>query len=155
NFAKGGKVLEADYYVPLLAHASMEPPVAVADFRDGKLTAWAPTQDPQATQDAVSKALGIAKENVICHVTLLGGAFGRKSMPDYIVEASLLSKKVGRPVKVVWTREDDKGMPTAWLQRSVFTPIPSTFDASATYGGDDEMGMGFTDVPFDIPNLRV
>lgn len=175
NFAKGGKVLEADYYVPLLAHASMEPPVAVADFRDGKLTAWAPTQDPQATQDAVSKALGIAKENVICHVTLLGGAFGRKSMPDYIVEASLLSKKVGRPVKVVWTREDDikfdyfhavaamymkaavddKGMPTAWLQRSVFTPIPSTFDASATYGGDDEMGMGFTDIPFDIPNLRV
>lgn len=175
GFAKGGKILEADYYVPLLAHASMEPPVAVADYRDGKLTAWAPTQDPQATQDAVSKALGIAKENVICHVTLLGGAFGRKSMPDYIVEAALLSKKLGRPVKVVWTREDDikfdyfhavaamyikaavddKGMPSAWLQRSVFTPIPSTFDASATYGGDDELGMGWTDIPFDVPNLRV
>ena len=175
GFAKGGKILEADYYVPLLAHVSMEPPVAVADFRDGKLTAWAPTQDPQAAQDAVSKALGIAKENVICHVTLLGGGFGRKSMPDYIVEAALLSRKVGRPVKVVWTREDDikfdyyhavaamymkaavdaKGMPTAWLQRSVFTPIASTFDATATYGGDDEMGMGFTDIPFDIPNLRV
>jgi isoquinoline 1-oxidoreductase beta subunit len=175
GFTKAAKVVEADYYVPLLAHASMEPPVAVADFRDGKLTAWAPTQDPQATQDAVSKALGIPKENVICHVTLLGGAFGRKSMPDYIVEASLLSRQVGRPVKVVWTREDDikfdyyhavaamylkaalddKGMPSAWLQRSVFTPIPSTFDASATYGGDDELGMGWTDIPFDVPNLRV
>src|SRR6266566_1728791 len=106
-FAKGGKVYEADYYVPLLAHASMEPMVALAQFQDGKATLWAPTQNPQAVQDIVSKELGISKEGVICHVTLLGGGFGRKSKPDYVAEAAVLSKKVGRPVKVVWTREDD------------------------------------------------
>jgi isoquinoline 1-oxidoreductase beta subunit len=107
TFAKGEKIIEAEYYVPHLAHAAMEPLVAVADFRDGKVTAWAPTQNPQAVQDTVAKAVGISKENVICHVTLLGGGFGRKSKPDYVAEAAILSKKLGRPVKVVWTREDD------------------------------------------------
>ncbi|MGA2745287.1 MAG: molybdopterin cofactor-binding domain-containing protein, partial [Candidatus Sulfotelmatobacter sp.] len=100
-------VFEADYYVPLLAHAPMEPLVALAEFKDGKVTAWAPTQNPQAAQAIVSSELGIAKEDVICHVTLLGGGFGRKSKPDYVAEAAVLSKKLGRPVKVVWTREDD------------------------------------------------
>ena len=174
-FAKGGKIIEAEYYVPLLAHAAMEPLVAVADFRDGKVTTWAPTQNPQAVQDIVSKELGIAKENVICHVTLLGGGFGRKSKPDYVAEAAMLSKKVGRPVKVVWTREDDikfdyyhavaamymkaaldaKGKPTAWLQRSVFPPITSIFDVNAVYGDPGHLQQGWTDMPFDIPNLRV
>jgi len=106
-FAKSEKIQEADYYVPLLAHAAMEPLVALAEFKDGKATIWAPTQNPQAVQDIVSKELGIAKEDVICHVTLLGGGFGRKSKPDYAAEAAVLSKKMGRPVKVVWTREDD------------------------------------------------
>ena len=85
----------------------MEPPAAVAEFRDGKVVAWAATQNPQAVQEAVAAALGIEKEDVTCHVTLLGGGFGRKSKPDYVVEAALLSKKVGKPVKVVWSREDD------------------------------------------------
>lgn len=107
EFAKGGKILEADYYVPLLAHAAMEPLVALAEFKNGKATLWAPTQNPQAVQNIVSKELGIPQEDVICHVTLLGGGFGRKSKPDYVAEAAVLSKKMGRPVKVVWTREDD------------------------------------------------
>src|SRR6267142_517115 len=174
-FAKSGKMMEADYYVPLLAHTSMEPMVALADFRDGKATIWAPMQNPQAAQDIVSKELGIAKENVICHVTLLGGGFGRKSKPDYVAEAAVLSKKIGRPVKVVWTREDDvkfdyynavaamymraaldaAGKPTAWLQRSVFPPITSIFDVNAVYGDPDHLQQGWTDVPFDIANLRV
>jgi isoquinoline 1-oxidoreductase beta subunit len=174
-FAKGGKVHEADYYVPLLAHASMEPMVALAEFKDGKATLWAPTQNPQAVQDIVSKELGIAKEDVICHVTLLGGGFGRKSKPDYVAEAAVLSKKVGRPVKVVWTREDDikfdyynavasmymkaalgaNGKPTAWLQRSVFPPIPSIFDVNAVYGDPSHLQQGWTDIPYDLPNLRI
>ncbi len=173
EFAKGGKIVDAEYYAPHLAHASMEPPVAVAEYRDGKVLAWAPTQNPQAVQDTVATALGIKKEDVTCHVTLLGGGFGRKSKPDQVAEAALLSKQLGKPVKVVWTREDDihfdffhsvaamymkaavgpNGKPTAWLQRSVFPPINSTFDAAATYG-DDEMGLGWNNLPFDIPNHR-
>ena len=174
-FAKANKVYEADYYVPLLAHAAMEPLVALAEFKNGKATLWAPTQNPQAVQDIVSKELGIAKEDVICHVTLLGGGFGRKSKPDYVAEAAVLSKKMGRPVKVVWTREDDikfdyynavasmymkaavgaNGKPTAWLQRSAFPPIPSIFDVNAVYGDAAHLQQGWTDIPYDLPNLRV
>jgi isoquinoline 1-oxidoreductase beta subunit len=174
-FAKGGPSFEAEYYVPLLAHAPMEPMVALAEFKDGKATAWAPVQNPQAAQDIISKELGIPKENVICHVTLLGGGFGRKSKPDYIAEAAVLSKKVGRPVKVVWTREDDikfdyynavagmylkasldsKGNPTAWLQRCAFPPITSIFDVNAVYGDAAHLQQGWTDIPYDVPNLQI
>lgn len=175
EFAKGGRVIEAEYYAPHLAHASMEPPVALADFRDGKVTIWAPTQDPQGLQEAVAQGLGIGKEDVICHVTLLGGAFGRKSFPDFAVEAAVLSKRMGKPVKVCWSREDDikfdyyhavaamymkaaldqQGRPTAWLQRSVFTPIGSTFDSKTVLGDGGELAMGWSTIPFDITNLRV
>jgi isoquinoline 1-oxidoreductase subunit beta len=168
-------VFEADYYVPLLAHASMEPMVALAEFKDGKVTVWAPTQNPQAVQAIVSSELGIPKENVICHVTLLGGGFGRKSKPDYVAEAAVLSKKLGRPVKVVWTREDDikfdyynavasmylkaavddKGKPTAWLQRSVFPPITSIYDVNAVYGDPPHLAQGWTDLPYDLPSIRI
>ena len=68
----------------------MEPPAAVAEFSDGKATVWAPTQNPQAVQEAVAAALGIDKKDVTCHVTLLGGGFGRKSKPDYAAEAAVL-----------------------------------------------------------------
>jgi isoquinoline 1-oxidoreductase beta subunit len=174
EFAKGGKILEATYYTPHLAHASMEPPAAVAEFRDNKVTAWAPTQNPQAVQDTVAGALGIDKKDVICHVTLLGGGFGRKSKPDYVAEAAVLSKKLGKPVKVVWNREDDlrfdyyhsvaavyhkaaldaRGRPTAWLSRSAFPPIASTFDPKARYGLGFEYDMGFSDLPYTVANLR-
>jgi isoquinoline 1-oxidoreductase subunit beta len=173
-FAKGGKVVEAEYYAPLLAHASMEPPAALAVYRDGKVEAWAPVQSPVGARDAITAALGLKKEDVRVNVTLLGGAFGRKSFPDFAVEAAVLSKKTGKPVKVVWSREDDikfdayhsvsamymkaalgaDGKPTAWLQRTVFPPIGSTFDATAVYAGADELGLGFSDLPFAIPNHR-
>lgn len=173
EFAKGHKIVEAEYYTPHLAHVAMEPPVAVAEYRDGKVIAWAPTQNPQAVQDTVATALGIKKEDVTCHVTLLGGGFGRKSKPDQVAEAAILSKQLGKPVKVVWTRQDDirfdfyhsvaamylkasigpDGKPTAWLQRTVYPPISSTFDASSKYA-EDEMGLGWNNLPFDIPNHR-
>jgi len=174
EFAKGGKVMEATYYTPMLAHASMEPPAAVADFRNGKVTVWTATQNPQAAQDTVAAALGIDKKDVTCHVTLLGGGFGRKSKPDFAAEAAVLSKRTGRPVKVVWTREDDlhhdyyhaaaavyhkavvdpKGKPTAWLHRSAFQPIQSTFDHTAKYPALFELDLGLTDVPYDLPNIK-
>ncbi len=173
EFAKGGKIIEADYYVPLLAHTPMEPPAAVAEFKNGKVIAWAATQNPQAVQATVAAAVGIKPADVTCHVTLLGGGFGRKSKPDYVAEAAVLSQKTGRPVKVVWSREDDihfdyfhsvaamymkasvdaKGRPTAWLQRSAFPPIEMMFDPKAEYG-TSQMGMGWNDVPFDIANHR-
>ena len=173
-FAKGGKIVEAEYYAPLLAHASMEPPAALAVYRDGKAEVWAATQGPQGARDAVAQALGLKKEDVTVHVTLLGGAFGRKSFPDFAVEAAVLAKKMGKPVKVVWSREDDikfdayhsvaamymkaalgpDGRPTAWLQRTVFPPIGSTFDPSANYSAPDELGLGFTDVPFALASFR-
>jgi len=173
-FARGGTIHEAEYYVPHLAHATMEPPAALAEYHNGIVTIWTATQNPQAVQETVAKALGIDKSSVRCHVTLLGGGFGRKSKADYAAEAALLSKKVGKPVQVTWSREDDirhdyyhsvaamylkaaiddKGRPTAWLQRCAFPPISSTFDVSATYGGDGELAQGWLDVPFPIPNLR-
>lgn len=134
----------------------------------------AATQNPQAVQDTVAKALNIGKDDVLCHVTLLGGGFGRKSKPDNVAEAALLSRQVGKAVKIVWSREDDihfdyfhspagmyikaavgrNGLPTAWLQRSAFPPIASQNNLEQQYGGF-ELGMGWTDIPCPIPNLRV
>jgi isoquinoline 1-oxidoreductase beta subunit len=173
-FAKGGKIVEAEYYAPLLSHAPMEPPAALAVYRNGKAEVWAPSQDPQGARNAIAQAVGLKKEDVTVNVTLLGGGFGRKSFPDFAVEAAVLSKKTGKPVKVVWSREDDikfdvyhsvaamymkaalgaDGKPTAWLQRTVFPPIGSTFDASTKYSTPDELGLGFTDVPFAVANFR-
>lgn len=172
-FAKGGRILEATYTTPLVAHAPMEPPAAVAEFRNGKVVTYAATQDPQAVQATVAEAVGIAPEDVECHVTLLGGAFGRKSKPDYVTEAAILSKSVGKPVKIVWTREDDlrfdyfhepsamyvraavdaSGRPTAWLQRTAFPPIWFLFDGKSVHAGD-LLEMGFTNIPYVLPNLR-
>jgi isoquinoline 1-oxidoreductase beta subunit len=173
-FDKASKIVEAQYYTPLLAHASMEPPVAVAEYKDGKVETWSPTQNPNGVLETVASALGIDKKNVTAHVMLLGGAFGRKSKPDYVAEAAILSKKLGKPVKVVWSREEDigfdyyhstaamymkagldeSGKPMAWLQRSVFPPIGSTFKTGDDYGSEGELAMGWSNVPFDIPNQR-
>ena len=174
-FAKGGKVVEASYYAPLLAHASMEPPAALGVVHDdGKVEVWAPTQSPVGARDAIASAVGVKKEDVTVHVTLLGGGFGRKSFPDFAVEAAVLAKKTGKPVKVVWSREDDikfdsyhsvsamymkaalgpDGKPTAWLQRTVFPPIGSTFTAGTEYSAPDELGLGFSDLPYALPNHR-
>jgi isoquinoline 1-oxidoreductase beta subunit len=174
EFAKGGKTFEAEYYAPHLAHASMEPPAAVADVQGDKVTVWAATQNPMGVREEVAKALDLKKEDVACHVTFLGGGFGRKSKPDFAVEAAVLSKKTGKPVKVVWSREDDikfdyyhsvaamylkaalddSGRPKAWLQRSVFPPISSTFDVKAVYGSAGEMSLGWDVIPFDVANFR-
>jgi isoquinoline 1-oxidoreductase beta subunit len=173
-FAKGGKVMEAEFYTPHLAHSPMEPPVALADVRDGKANIWAPTQDPQTAQKTVADLLGFKPEDVTIHVTLLGGGFGRKSFQDFVSEAAVLSQKVKKPVKVAWSREDDirfdyyhpaaamyikaavgaDGRPKAWLQRSVFQGSNSTSDAEIRYAGEDELDNGWTDVPYDIPNHR-
>ncbi len=174
--AAAARRVEAQYYLPHLAHASMEPPAAAARIVDGKCEVWGCFQSPQAARDLVAKRLGMSADNVTVHVTLLGGGFGRKSKPDYGIEAAVLSKAMdGKPVKVVWTRDDDlhndyfhtvsvehleagldaKGHPVAWLHRTVAPTIISTFEAGAVQEANWELGMGVINVPFAIPNIRI
>ena len=173
-------VHQADYSAPHLSHAPMETPCAVADVKtEGDkvvaCTVTAATQNPQAVQQAVGPALGMKNEDVIVNVTLLGSGFGRKSKPDYCVEAALLSRDLGRPVHVTWTREDDihhdyfhtishvhleaavdqKGAPTAWLARAAYPTIGSTFNPFAQKPAGFEVEMGLSDVPYAIDDLRI
>jgi isoquinoline 1-oxidoreductase subunit beta len=168
------KVIVGEYYLPHLAHVSMEPPVAVANVKDGKAEIWAPVQSPGGTREDVAKTLGIPEDSVTVNVTLLGGGFGRKSKCDYALEAALLSKALGAPVKVQWTREDDvrhgflhtvsaerieagldkSGKVVAWRHRSVAPTIASTFAAGAAHAASFELGMGLVDMPFEIANIQ-
>jgi isoquinoline 1-oxidoreductase beta subunit len=101
------KVIKAEYESPLLAHAAMEPMNFTADFRNGKCKLIGPTQFQQGAQGAVATALGLKPEDVSLRTTFLGGAFGRRLEVDFIVQAAQISKAVGKPVKLIWTREDD------------------------------------------------
>src|SRR6202521_5687222 len=168
------KVIVGEYYLPHLAHATMEPPVAVANVKDGKAEIWAPVQSPGGTREDVAKTLGIPEENVTVNVTLLGGGFGRKSKCDFALEAALLSKTLGAPVKVQWTREDDvrngflhtvsaerieagldkSGKVIAWRHRSVAPTIASTFAANAVHAAPFELGMGLIDMPFEMALIQ-
>jgi isoquinoline 1-oxidoreductase beta subunit len=168
--------VQAEYYIPHMAQAPMEPPAATARIVNGRCEVWAAVQAPQATHDRVSKRLGLPSDRVTVNVTLLGGGFGRKSKPDYAVEAALLSQAMdGKPVKVTWTREDDiqhsyyhtvsvehleaglnaAGKPIAWLHRSAAPSIKSIFGPDPQHEQPFERGMGLVNVPFDIPNLRI
>jgi isoquinoline 1-oxidoreductase beta subunit len=172
--ANAARTYSAEYYQPHMAHIPMEPPAALANVADGKVEIWAPVQSPWGTRQDVAEKLGVPIEDVTVHVTLLGGGFGRKSKCDYVLEAALLSQKVGAPVRVQWTREDDvrhsfyhttsverveaaiddSGKVTGWLYRSVAPSILSTFAEDSGYQFPIEYGMGFADMPFEIENVR-
>lgn len=104
------KLIEAEYSVPYLAHAAMEPMNATAQFRDGKLTVWAPNQAPSVIQMVGSRITGLPAAEIEVHTTLLGGGFGRRLEPDFSDYAIRLAMEAGgKPVKVIWTREEDMG----------------------------------------------
>ncbi len=174
--AKATRRVQAEYYLPHLGHATMEPLVATARIVDNHCEIWAPTQAPQGARDFVAHKLGFKSEQVTLNVTLLGGGFGRKSMFDFVAEAALVSQAMGgKPVKLQWTREDDirhdyyhtvavehlesaldaNGKPTAWLHRSAAPSIGSTFTLGAKMLNAGEMGMTAINVPFQIPNVRI
>lgn len=168
--------LEAAYYLPHLAQSPMEPMVAVARFENGECQTWAPSQAPQVTRERIAERLGIAFDKVTVNVTLLGGGFGRKSKPDFILEAAILAQAVpGKAVRVQWTREDDihcsyfhtvsaeylkaslgkDGMPSGWLHRTVAPSITALFAPGMNHEGAFELGMGFTNMAYAIPNVRL
>ncbi len=101
------KIIEAIYEVPFQAHAPMEPMNCTAKFENNKVEIWAPTQSPQDARSAAAKALGLKDEDVTVYVTYMGGGFGRRLHTDFVVEVAELTKIIGKPVKVTWTREDD------------------------------------------------
>lgn len=172
----GQRKVSAEYYVPHLAHASMETPVATARFVDGKCEIWAPSQAPQGALESVARHVGLDPRDVTVHLTLLGGGFGRKSMADFISEAALVSKAMdGKPVKLQWTRDDDirhdyyhtvsvehmesvldaNGKPKAWLHRSAAPTIGSTFKVGAQGKADFEAAMTAINIPYQIPSIRL
>ncbi|WP_416308023.1 molybdopterin cofactor-binding domain-containing protein [Neptunicella sp. SCSIO 80796] len=170
---KSSQQITAQYNVPYLVHAPMEPPAATAVFKDGKLEIWACTQTPQSTQSTVAEIMGMDKANIKVNVTLLGGGFGRKSKPDFSVEAAILAKATGKPVRVAWSREDDirngyyhaissqfyqagldsNNKVSGWVQRTCFPSISWTFTGTTDEPSDGELSLGFGDVPFAISDL--
>lgn len=174
-FADAAEVVTAEYTQDHVAQAAMEPLSAVARIVEGKIEIWAPAQSPYGAREDVAKALGVPIKDVTLHVTLLGGGFGRKSKCDYVIEAVEVSKKLGgTPVLVQWTREDDtqhafyhttsverieaaldtSGKVIGWRHRTVAPSILSTFAEDSGYQFNIEYGMGFVDMPFQIPNIR-
>lgn len=174
--ASAAKVITAEYYAPHLHHATMEPPAAVARMSHGKWEIWAPVQSPGQARDDIAAAIGVSPAEMTVQPTLLGGGFGRKSKCDFAIEAALLSKDLGgTPVKVVWTREDDvrhgfyhtvtaerfeagldaSNKVIAWRHRSAAPTILSTFAPGQNHPFFIELGMGWVDTPFDVPNIRM
>ena len=173
-FKNSAKVKEALYELPHLVHAPMEVPNATASFDNGACEIWAPVQAPQVTRKEVSDLLGIDLEKVTIHVTLLGGGFGRKSKPDFVLEAAWLSREIGSPVQVIWSREDDirhsyyhavsaqymkagltaDGKVNSWLHRTAYPSITSTFMPGVVHGAGFEFQQGMTNLPYEIENQR-
>jgi isoquinoline 1-oxidoreductase beta subunit len=170
-FAETDRRIEADYAVPFLAHATMEPQNATAQVRGNEVEVWAPVQNGEAALIAAARAAGVPRMNVILHRTMLGGGFGRRDlMQDFVTLAVQIARHVPQPVKLVWTREQDmrndfyrpaamarmragigaNGEPIAWHVRLAG---PSLLPVLLPGHVDKQFQEGFVeDMPYDIPN---
>jgi isoquinoline 1-oxidoreductase beta subunit len=101
GIAGAAKTIEAEYETPFLAHMIMEPVNCTASVRDGRCEVWAPTQNPNGMAAALASALNLPQSALTIHITLIGGGFGRRLWIDYGVEAALVSRTAGAPVKVI------------------------------------------------------
>lgn len=174
-FKNAEHVIESTFQLPHLVHAPMEVPNATAWVKeDGTCEVWTPIQAPQSARKEVSDFLETDLENVTINVTFLGGGFGRKSKPDFVVEAVSVSKTINAPVQLIWTREDDiqhsyyhavsaqymkgsldaDGNVTSWLHRVAYPSIASTFAPDSGFAAPFEFGMGLTNIPYQIENVR-
>jgi isoquinoline 1-oxidoreductase subunit beta len=168
------KRLDAIYELPFLAHAPMEPMNCTAHVRADEAEIWAPSQAPQWAQQAVAGALGMPPEKVVVHIPMVGGAFGRRLMFDFAVEAAQVAKAVGVPVKVVWSREDDMqhdfyrpaslhrlaagldagGTVVAWSHRIAAPSIMAQLFPEEKQDEPDAVD-GAAQLPYGIPNVLV
>lgn len=178
--AGAAKTITAEYEVPYLAHAMMEPLNTVVDLREGSCEIWSGTQFQTGDRAAAAKVVGLKLEQVTLHTTLLGGGFGRRANPasDFVREATEVAKAARAPVKVVWTREDDirggwyrpmwydhfaagldaNGNPVAWTHTIVGQSIMTgtMFEAFGVKNGIDSTSVeGAADILYGIPNLQV
>ena len=168
--------LEAEYEAPFLAHACMEPMNCTADVRADGCDVWVPTQAQTRTQQTAMAVTGLPRERVRVHTTFLGGGFGRRSEQDFVHEAVSLSKRLGRPVKLMWTREDDirhdfyrpaafnrftggvdeSGMPVFWDHAIAGPSIMARVSPGAVKNGVDNTSVeGAANLPYSIPDLQV
>jgi isoquinoline 1-oxidoreductase subunit beta len=170
--------VEADYEVPFLAHATMEPQTCTAHVRDGKVEVWAPTQESPTALATAANAAGVSREDVVVHAMMLGGGFGRRgAIQEFVGQAVLIAREVDAPVKLVWSREEDiqhdyyrpygmarlvagldaDGLPIAWKVRLT--------GPSFVHGLVPGFGMSFVDrtflsglaeeMAYDVPNYLV
>jgi isoquinoline 1-oxidoreductase beta subunit len=170
--------LEAEYAVPFLAHATMEPQNCTAHVTGDRVEIWAPTQDPEAALLTAALTAGVAPENVVVHRTAVGGGFGRRvAVQDFVQQAVLIAKEVGRPVQLMWSREEDirhdfyrpaamarltagldaAGMPTAWKVRICAPSIVASIAPEMIGDGFDRHALdGFLeDMPYAVANYLV
>ncbi len=173
-YAKATETHEAFYSVPYLAHASMEPPVAVAEINGESCEVWSSSQNPQDVRNSIADLLGMSRFKVKVNVPLLGGGFGRKSKSDFSAQVALIAQNVGKPIKLVWTREDDikfdyfhamslqyyrvsldsENNISSWLQRAAYPSIGSTYTVGDNRPGVGELGMGFLNSLYDIEHFQ-
>lgn len=169
------QVVEADYEAPYLAHATMEPMNCTAHVTPERVEVWVGTQNPEGALAAAAEIIGVAPENVYVHNCFLGGGFGRRFYNDDVRQAVTVAKAVGRPVKLIWTREEDmrhdfyrpmsalrfragldaNGTPVALLNRSVTHSILSWFRPDAVQGGIDRTSVeGLRNMPYGFEHQR-
>lgn len=180
--AKAGKTFDAEYNVPYLAHAPMEPLNCTVKVEDGRCEIWTGTQFQTLDQQVAAGILGLKPEQVQIHTMFLGGGFGRRATPtsDFVSEAVQVAKAAGKPVKTVWSREDDvrggyyrpmylqqakiavdaQGYPVAWQHRLVGQSIlgGTPFEAAMVKNGIDATSVeGVADSPYlkDLADHRV
>jgi isoquinoline 1-oxidoreductase beta subunit len=164
----------ATYVGSHLSHSPMEPMASTVWVRDDGVEVWASTQDPRGIQRTLAAYLDLEPGDITVHVMISGGAFGRKFKCDYVQEAAALSKAVGAPVHLTWSRREDtrtgyyhsvsaqhleasldaEGRVTGWLHRAAFPPIGSLFDASVERPSASDL-EDVSQHPFGIPNTRV